>query len=258
MRTMKSSENLRAYKNGRKIVSITAYDYFSARYAAQAEVDFILVGDSLGCVIKGEKDTKNVTIEEVAYHTRCVRKGAPHMLIAADLPINTYRTKDDALKNSKILIQAGADLVKPEGYCHEVIECLIQNGFRVIGHLGFTAQHFDSPRVLGKNNESYNEIIAHAKSLDSLGIEVLILECIVESLAATLTKQVGALTIGIGAGAACDGQILVFHDVLGFDVGFKPRFLKKYRNMEKEMIDGIKEYRDEVINGEFPKKEYTY
>ena len=255
---MRSYENLRAYKNVRKLASITAYDYFSARYAARAEVDFILVGDSLGCVIKGEKDTKNVTIEEIVYHTRCARKGAPDILLASDLPINSYKTKDDVLKNSQKLIDAGANLVKPEGYCPEIISALIHEGFRVIGHLGYTAQYFDSPRVFGKTDESTQKIIREAQLLDSIGIDCLILECVVEEVASHITRSVNAPTIGIGAGPHCDGQILVFHDVLGFDVGFKPRFLKKYRNIEKEMIEGIHEYRDEVIEGKFPGKENSY
>ncbi len=255
---MKSHESLKCYKNVRKLVSITAYDYFSARYAARAEIDFILVGDSLGCVIKGEKDTKNVTIDEIAYHTRCVRNGAPDILVASDLPINSYKTKDDALKNSQKLVEAGANLVKPEGYCPEIIRALIHEGFRVIGHLGYTAQYFDSPRVFGKTDESSQKIIQEAQSLDSIGIDCLILECVVDDVASHITKSIQSPTIGIGAGPNCDGQILVFHDVLGFDVGFKPRFLRKYRNIEKEMIEGIREYRDEVIEEKFPRKENSY
>ena len=148
--------------------------------------------------------------------------------------------------------------MKPEGYCPEIIQCLIENKIRVMGHLGYTAQHFDRPRVFGKNDESTIELMRDAEDLDSIGIETLVIECLIESLAQSITKKIKAPTIGIGAGPYCDGQILVFHDVLGFDAGFKPRFLKKYRTMEKEMIEGIKEYRDEVLSEKFPDKEYSY
>jgi 3-methyl-2-oxobutanoate hydroxymethyltransferase len=251
-------DELRMKKGKEKIIMLTAYDYQMAKILDEAEVDLILVGDSLGMVIQGCKDTKSVTMEDMLYHTRAVAKGAKNTPIIGDMPINSDKTVEEALKNAKRFLEAGAQGVKIEGNKSEVVKALLNAGIPVMGHVGLLPQTAESYRVKGKQPEEAQRIFNDALALDKLGVFSIVLECMPESLAERITEAVKAPTIGIGAGKHCDGQVLVINDMLGFDLSFSPKYLKRYANLNRVIKEAVARFREEVSEGIYPDREHTY
>ena len=255
---MKSVESIRRRKGKEKIVMLTAYDYQTAKILDAVGIDVILVGDSLGMVFQGCKDTKSVTMEAMIYHTRAVARGARNTPVIGDMPIHSYDTVEDALENARLFIEAGADGVKIEGNKPEIIKALIAEGIPVMGHVGLLPQTAEAYKVRGKTAEEAEKIFRDALEVDGCGVFSIVLECIPESLAKRITENVKAPTIGIGAGKYCDGQVLVINDMLGFDDSFAPKYLKKYADLNKIIKNAVKRFMEEVRSGVYPDEEHTY
>jgi 3-methyl-2-oxobutanoate hydroxymethyltransferase len=251
-------DEFRIMKGRKKIIMLTAYDYQMAKILDKAGVDLILVGDSLGMVIQGHKDTKSVRMEDMLYHTRAVARGAKNTPVIGDMPINSDNTIEEALKNAKLFIEAGAHGVKIEGNKSEVVEALINAEIPVMGHVGLLPQTAEAYRVKGKKPEEAEKIFNDALALDRLGVFSIVLECMPESLAKRITEAVEAPTIGIGAGKYCDGQVLVINDMLGFDPSFAPKYLKRYANLNGIIKEAVARFEEEVIKGIYPDDEHTY
>jgi len=217
-----------------------------------------LVGDSLGMVVQGHTDTKSVTMEDILYHTRAVARGAKKTSIIGDMPINSDKTVEDALKNAQRFLEAGAQGVKIEGNKSEVIEALINEGIPVMGHVGLLPQTASSYRLKGKQPDEAEKIFQDALEIDKLGVFAIVLESIPESLAKKITEAVGTPTIGIGAGKYCDGQVLVINDMLGLDLSFNPKYLKRYANLNQIIKEAVQSFKHEVQTGKYPDKEHTY
>jgi 3-methyl-2-oxobutanoate hydroxymethyltransferase len=251
-------DEFRQMKGKKKIIMLTAYDYQMAKILDEAEVDIILVGDSLGMVIQGYTDTKSVTMEDMIYHTRAVARGARRTPVIGDMPINSDKTVKLALKNAKRFLEAGAHGVKIEGNKTEVVKALLDAGIPVMGHVGLLPQTAEAYRVKGKKPEEAQKIFEDALELDKLGVFSIVLECIPEGLAKKITEATKAPTIGIGAGKYCDGQVLVINDMLGFDESFSPKYLKRYANLNKIIKEAVAKFMEEVFKGLYPDKEHTY
>jgi len=251
-------DELQMKKSKEKIVMLTAYDYQMAKILDEAGIDLILVGDSLGMVIQGYTDTKSVTVEDMLYHTRAVARGVKNTPIIGDMPINSDKSVEDALRNAKQFLEAGAHGVKIEGNKPKVVKTLLDAGIPVMGHVGLLPQTAESYRVKGKQPTEAQKIQDDAVKLDKLGVFSMVLECMPESLAKRITEAVNALTIGIGAGRHCDGQVLVINDMLGFDESFAPKYLKRYVNINKMIKEAVARFKEEVSRGIYPDKEHTY
>lgn len=251
-------DELRMKKGKEKIIMLTAYDYQMAKILDEAGIDLILVGDSLGMVIQGYTDTKSVTVEDLLYHTRAVARGAKNTPIIGDMPIDSDKTVEDALKNAKRFLEAGAQGVKIEGNKPQVVKTLLNAGIPVMGHVGLLPQTAESYRVKGKQPPEAQKIFDDALELDKLGVFSMVLECMPESLAKRITEAVKTPTIGIGAGKHCDGQVLVINDMLGFDESFAPKYLKRYTHLNKIIKEAIARFEEEVSSGVYPDKEHTY
>ena len=254
---MKADE-IRALKGVRKVTMLTAYDYQMAKMQDQAGVDVILVGDSLGMVVLGYKDTRSVTMEDMVRHTEAVSRGVEHAHIIGDMPINSYNTVEDAVKNARRFMDAGAQSVKIEGYHPEVVRSLISAGIPVIGHVGLLPQTAKKMKVKGKKKSEADLILEDAKALDALGVYAMVLECIPLKLSKKITEVVNAITIGIGAGIYCDGQVLVVNDMLGMESGYTPKHSKVYVNLNEVVSDAVKQYIEEVKTGKFPTNKYSF
>lgn len=241
----------------RKLVMVTAYDYPTSKIADEIGFDYILVGDSLGMVVLGYKDTKSVTIDEMLHHTKAVARGAKNSFIIADMPVNTYNSKEDALKNAKLLLNAGANGVKIEGSKLDIISALIKENISVVGHLGLLPQTAKKYTVQGKDKKTAEKLYSEAKALDYSGIKLLILECIPQSLAKRITEGIVTPTIGIGAGKYCDGQVLVLHDIIGLS-GFQGKMVKKYADARKTIKKALIKFREEVITEKFPQDKNSF
>jgi len=251
-------DELKHLKGVRKVTMLTAYDHRMARIIDRAGLDMILVGDSLGIVILGYSDTKHVTMEDMVRHTQAVARGAESALVVADMPIGSYESPEDALKNARRLIDAGAEAVKLEGYCSQEVRALISSNIPVMGHLGLLPQTAEEMKVRGKKAEEAERIAADALELDELGVFSIVLECIPMKLARRITESVGALTIGIGAGLYCDGQVLVINDLLGMDRGYSPKHLKVYVNLNSIVTDAVQRYMKDVRSGRFPDDKHSF
>jgi 3-methyl-2-oxobutanoate hydroxymethyltransferase len=259
-----SVPDIQAMKDrGEKIVMLTAYDYPSARIAEEAGVDTILVGDSLGMVMLGYDSTIQVTMEDMLHHTRAVRRGSEHALIVADLPFMTYQASlEDAMRNAGRLVQdGGAQAVKLEGGVHmaETVRRLVQIGIPVVGHIGLTPQAINQLggyKVQGRTPETAERLLEDAVALQQAGALAVVLETIPAPLAELISKRLRIPTIGIGAGAGCDGQVQVWHDLLSYSTTFLPRHMprhvKQYANIGEEMRKAIEQYASEVRAGTFP------
>ena len=254
---MKASD-LKALKGVRKVSMLTAYDYQMAKIQDQIGVDIILVGDSLGMVVLGYKDTKSVTMEDMIRHTQAVSRGVERAHIIGDMPINSYNTVQDALTNAQRFMKAGAQSVKIEGYHPEVCSTLIGEGIPVIGHVGLLPQTAKKMKVKGKKKSEAEFILEDAKALDKLGVYAMVLECIPLKLAKQITESVNALTIGIGAGIHCDGQVLVVNDMLGLESGYTPKHSKVYANLNDIISKAVYQYIEEVKQGKFPTDKYSF
>jgi len=252
-------------QKGEKISMLTAYDYSQAKIVDEAGVDMILVGDSLGMVVLGYENTLSVTLEEMIHHGKAVLRGSQRAMVVMDMPFMTYQVnRDEALKNAGRLIQeTGAHAVKVEGgeEILEAVKGIAGAGIPVMGHLGLTPQsvgQLGGYKVQGKDIQAAKKMIKDARALEEAGAFSLVLECVPWQVASFIRDQVSIPVIGIGAGKECDGQVLVFHDVLGLFDEFRPKFVKEYQNLRDKMIVGIKDYIDEVREGKFPGEEHIF
>jgi 3-methyl-2-oxobutanoate hydroxymethyltransferase len=255
---MSFQEIIKQKKGREKIVMLTAYDFQMAGILDQTGIDLILVGDSSGMVVQGYKDTKSVTMADMMFHVRAVARGVAATPIIGDMPIDSCATVEECLKNARQFVEAGAQGVKIEGNKTEAIKLLKRNGIPVMGHVGMLPQMAETYHVKGKTPAEAEEILHDAQELDRLGVFSIVLECIPESLAETVTNSVEVPTIGIGAGKHCDGQVLVVNDMLGFDVSFKPKYVKTYANLNKTIKLAVTEFKQEVSAGKYPDDEHTY
>ena len=248
---------------GEKIVSLSLYDYPSARIADSAGVDVIMVGDSVGMVLLGHENTLGVTIEHMLYHTAAVAKGVKHALVVADMPVHSYNDPELAFKNAQRLIrEAGADAVKLEGgvKVQAQVQKLVTEGISVMGHVGMLPQSVGEGkyRVYGKDPEEAEGILEDAKLLDRMGAFAIVLECVPVKLAVQITKAVKCPTIGIGAGDGTDGQVLVFQDLLGIRSGVSPRFVRHYAHLEAIMKKAASDYCRDVRKKKYPSKKESF
>lgn len=255
----------KAKQNGEKLSMLTAYDYSMAKIIDESGINGILIGDSLGMVVKGDEDTLGVTVDEIIYHTRAVKKGAKNALIVADMPFLSYHVSvEDAVFNAgRLMKEGGANAVKIEGGANVVdkIKAIVDAQIPVMGHLGLTPQSinaFGGFRVQGKTEEAAKTLIEDAKKLEEAGVFSITLEGIPAKVAQLITEAVSVPTIGIGAGKGCDGQILVYQDMLGMFSDFVPKFVKQYANIGSVMREAIGNYIKEVQDGSFPEEEHTY
>lgn len=246
-----------------KITAVTAYDATFARLADEAGIDVILVGDSLGNVVLGYESTLPVTMEDMVRHTEAVARGARRALVVADMPFLSYQAGDDeAVRNAGRLLQAGAVAVKLEGGASrvETVRRLVSTGIPVMGHLGFTPQsinRYGRPTVQGRSRAEAQEILDDARALTEAGAFSIVLEVVPERLASLITDTLTIPTIGIGAGARCDGQVLVMHDLLGLSERTF-RHARRYANLSEIVRNAFQTYRDEVLNEEFPAPEHAF
>jgi 3-methyl-2-oxobutanoate hydroxymethyltransferase len=246
-----------------KITMLTAYDASFAKLFAEQGVEILLVGDSLGMVLQGHSDTLPVTINDIAYHTRSVRAGAPNAFVIADMPFMSYGTTEQTLQNVTPLMQAGANMVKVEGgeFLLPTIKALTERGVPVCGHLGLTPQSvhvFGGFKVQGKSNEQADAMLEQALALQAAGIQLLVLECIPTALAKRITEALTIPVIGIGAGNVTDGQVLVMHDIMGISSGYIPKFSKNYLQQTGEIRSAISTFVSEVKSGVFPSAEHSF
>lgn len=263
---MKSLSDFRKCKeNGTKIVMLTAYDYPSARLAEEAEVDVILVGDSLGMVVLGYDSTVPVTMADMIHHTRAVRRGAKNTFVVTDMPYMTYQISPaQALENAARLVQdGGCEAVKVEGgeEIAEQVRALVRAGIPVCGHIGLTPQSataLGGYKVQGRTAAAARKLLDDARALEAAGAFMIVLECIPAQLAALISENLSIPTIGIGAGAVCDGQVLVYHDVLGLFERFTPKFVKQYATLGVSSRDAIGAYARDVREGAFPAAEHSF
>ncbi|RME24040.1 MAG: 3-methyl-2-oxobutanoate hydroxymethyltransferase [Deltaproteobacteria bacterium] len=260
--------DLRRMKAGNppeKIAMVTAYDATMARIVDAAGVDMVLVGDSLGMVIQGHEDTLQVTLDDMIYHGRCVRRGLRRAHLTVDLPFMSYQVSaEQALRSAGRLVQeGGAQSVKLEGGVRSApaIEAIVRAGIPVVGHIGLTPQSVHATggwRVQGRGADAAAALREDALAVQEAGAFCVVLEMVPTELATELTALLDIPTIGIGAGPNCDGQVLVCNDLLGFDESFKPRFVKRYATLQDTMIDAVRTYVEEVRAGVFPAEEHCF
>ena len=249
---------------GEKLAMLTCYDYSSAAIMNQSAVEMILVGDSAAMVMHGESSTLPIDVATMAQHVKSVAKGAPDKFIIGDMPFLSYRKSlDENMQAVEALMKAGAHAIKLEGVAgNEVlIKHIVESGIPVMGHLGLTPQsvnQFGGFKVQGKSADAQARIIEEAKTLESLGCFSVVLECIPDELTQELIKHTTMITIGIGAGATVDGQVLVFQDMLGYSSRFSPKFLRRYLNTEKLFLDAFNAYAKDVKAQHFPDKTEQY
>ncbi len=263
MSKVTSSTLLKFKQEGKKFTALTAYDASFAGAFDEEGIDVLLVGDSLGMVLQGHDDTLPVSVDEIAYHTRCVRRGIKRTLLMADMPFMSYSDPQQAMANATKLMQAGANMVKVEGghWLLETVTKLTERGIPVCAHLGLTPQSvhvFGGFKVQGRDADNAQRILDEAKALEAAGAQLLVLECIPATLAKTITETLTIPVIGIGAGVDTDGQILVMHDVLGISSGYIPRFSKNYLKQTGEIRSAVRAYIEEVQQGIFPADEHTF
>lgn len=265
---MISLSDLRQFKaDGRKFSCLTCYDASMAKAMEVAEIDSILIGDSLGMSIQGRDSTLPVTVEDMAYHTAAVRRGNQHAFIMTDLPFMSYATLNDALQSSKTVMQAGAQMVKMEGgaWLAETVEVLTRNGIPVCVHLGLTPQSvhvFGGYKLQARTREAADKLIADCQAVVDAGAALLLLECV----PAQLGQEISALfphipVIGIGAGSDTDGQVLVVQDMLGLTFGRVAKFVRNFmkeQSGETAILDAFKAYHAAVQDGSFPAREQTF
>jgi 3-methyl-2-oxobutanoate hydroxymethyltransferase len=248
-----------------KIAMVTAYDFSMARLVDTAGVDMVLVGDSVGMVIQGMPDTLSVTLDDMVYHGRCVARGLTQAHLTVDLPFMSYQLNaEQALQSAGRLVQEGrAQSVKLEGgeRSAEAIFKIVQAGIPVVGHVGLTPQsvhQLGGFRVQGRGEAAADQLRADAIAVQEAGAFALVLEMVPADLAAEVTSSLEIPTIGIGAGVGCDGQVLVCNDLLGMDMRFSPRFLKRYAELEGTIQDALKHYIEEVREGQFPTEAHSF
>jgi len=243
---------------------LTAYDAPSARVADEAGVDLILVGDSLAMVVLGYEDTLQVTIEDMAHHVAAVARAKPRPLIVGDLPWMSYHvSREETVRNAATLIRAGAECVKLEGGAKRVpmVEALVDAEIPVMGHIGLTPQSVHAMggfKVQGRQHEAALALVADAKALAHAGCFALVLEGVPTEVARMVTAAIDVPTIGIGAGGGCDGQVLVYHDVLGIEDRITPKFVRRYASVKDVSVDAVRAFADDVRTGRFPGEAESY
>lgn len=263
MKTVNTFQRLK--NNNEKITMLTAYDYSTAQVLEQAEIDGILVGDSLAMVALGYENTYNITIDEMTVFVKAVARGAKNSFIIGDMPFMSYNLSvAQGLENASKMIKAGASGVKLEG-CNDHILTLIkrcvESGIPVLGHLGFTPQLMNTiggHKIQGKTSEKIEEILMSAKKLEEAGCFAIVLELMPEESAKYVTENLNIPTIGIGAGKYCSGQIVVTDDILGKFTDFAPKFVKKYANLHDTVLNAVEEYIAEVKNELFPSEKESF
>ncbi|SDL67342.1 3-methyl-2-oxobutanoate hydroxymethyltransferase [Sediminibacillus halophilus] len=264
---MLTVSHLRSMKEkGEKIAMLTAYDYPSAKLAEQAGIDMLLVGDSLGMVVLGYPSTVQVTIDDMIHHGKAVARGADDTFLVVDMPFMSYHVSlEDSLNNAKRIFQeTNAHALKVEGASPEtirLIERMTAAGIPVIAHLGLTPQSVNvlgGYRVQGKDRDTAQKILDEAKAVEKSGAAALVLECIPKELSEVITASLSIPTIGIGAGQACDGQVLVYHDVLQYGVDRLPKFVKSYLDGNEDVTGSLKQYIEEVKSFRFPSDDHSF
>src|SRR5512140_2484435 len=256
---------LRMKETGEKIAMLTGYDYLIAKYLDQVGVDIILVGDSLGNVVQGHETTLPVTVDDMIYHARAVKRAVRNALIVVDMPFMSFQTSiDDAVRNAgRIMKEVGVGAVKLEGgaYIAEIVRHLVKVGIPVMGHLGLTPQainKFGTYEVRAQSKSEADELLADAKVLAEAGVFAIVLEKIPSALAKKVTNAISVPTIGIGAGPDCDGQVLVVYDMLGLTEEFKPRFVRRYAELAETLRGAFSHYIEDVKGGKFPTGKESY
>lgn len=262
----KTIENFKAMKaENQKISMLTAYDYTTAKIFDNAGIDTILVGDSLGNVVMGYENTIPVTMEDMIHHTACVSRACENAFVVADMPFMSYQTSVyDAVANAGRLMKEGrANAVKLEGgvSMKETIKAIVSASIPVCAHIGLTPQSvfaLSGYKVQGKTGEKARKLIEDAKAVEEAGAYMVVLECVPDALAKYISEMLAIPTIGIGAGNGCDGQVLVYADMMNMTDGRKPKFVKVFEDIGTKMTDAVKEYISEVQNCSFPDKEKSY
>jgi 3-methyl-2-oxobutanoate hydroxymethyltransferase len=252
-------------ESGRKITMLTAYDFPTANLVDQAGIDVILVGDSLGMVVLGYGSTVPVTMDEMIHHCKAVSRAARQSFVIGDMPFLSYQVSlEKAVENAgRFIKEAGCDAVKLEGgsaMC-PAVKAIVEAGIPVCGHIGLTPQtatQLSGFKVQGKDAESARGLLESARDLEAAGAFMIVMECIPDKLAAIITRSLSIPTIGIGAGKDCDGQVLVFHDIVGLFERFTPKFVKRYMKLAPEIRAAVSRYREEVEKGSFPAEEHTF
>ena len=252
-------------KGSLPVSMLTAYDFNTARTIDEAGVDMILVGDSLGNVMLGYENTLAVTVEDMIHHGKAVCRGAKQAFVVVDMPFMSYQTSvEDAVRNAgRIMKETNCQAVKLEGGVEyaDRIKAIVQAGIPVVAHIGLTPQSVNAMggyKVQGKSLEQAQKLLKDAKAVEKAGAFAITLECVPAALAKMITTQTKALTIGIGAGNGCDGQVLVYQDMLGFTNGFTPKFVKKYADLHSVMLEAFKQYKQECEDRSFPAAGQTY
>lgn len=252
-------------KGGKPVSMLTAYDYNTARTIDEAGIDMILVGDSLGNVMLGYENTLAVTVEDMIHHGKAVCRGAKQAFVVVDMPFMSYQTSvEDAVRNAgRIMKETNCQAVKLEGGVEyaDRIKAIVQAGIPVVAHIGLTPQSVNAMggyKVQGKSLAQAKKLLKDAKAVEKAGAFAITLECVPAALASMVTEQTTALTIGIGAGNGCDGQVLVYQDMLGYTGGFTPKFVKQYADLHRVMLEAFKQYKQECESRSFPEVEQTY
>jgi 3-methyl-2-oxobutanoate hydroxymethyltransferase len=256
---------IRARKgDGTRLVMLTAYDTPSARIADEAGVDIILVGDSVAMVVLGYEDTLSVTIDDIVHHTAAVARAKPQAMVVADMPWMSYHvSREETVRNAAALMRAGASAVKLEGGSKrlDMIGAILDAEIPVMGHLGLTPQSVHMMggfKVQAKEFDAARVLLDDAVALAEAGCFSIVLECVPDAVATTVTEAVPVPTIGIGAGANCDGQVLVFHDLLGLNRGRPPKFVRRYADLRGDAITAVTAFADDVRSGRYPSEAETY
>lgn len=250
-------------QNGEKISYVTAYDFGQATLVEKSGIEMILVGDSMSMTMLGYESTVPLTTDQMIHHIRAVVKGAPSPMIVGDLVFGSYNeTPEQAIHSAnRLLKEGGCDVVKLEGCMPETVRRMVDAGIGVQGHIGLTPQTaglLGGFKLQGKNMDAARKIVDQAKSLEQAGAFSLVVECVPEELGRAITEAVKIPVIGIGAGRYCDGQVLVYHDLLGMFDRFRPKFVKKYADIGEQIVKALQEYKQEVRDVKFPGDEYVF
>jgi len=264
-RVMTTKRVMAMKQSGERLTMLTAYDYLVARYLDQVGIDIILVGDSLGNVVQGHETTLPVTVDDMIYHAKAVKRAVRNALIVVDMPFMSYQTSiDDAVRNcGRVMKEVGVGAVKLEGgaYIAEIVRHLVKIGIPVMGHLGLTPQainKFGTYEVRAQGRPEAAQLLRDAKTLSDAGVFAIVLEKIPEVLARRVTAAVPVPTIGIGAGRYCDGQVLVVYDMLGLTEEFRPRFVRRYAELADVLRGAFRKYIDDVKSKRFPTERESY
>ena len=260
----KSVRDILSMKNSKKITVLTSYDYTTAQLCDKAGVDILLVGDSGGMVMLGYENTIPVTMEQMCFFTEAVTRGRQNAMVVADLPFMSYQaSKSQAIENSGRLIKAGADAVKLEGGLEvkDTVRGIVEVGIPVMGHIGFQPQTTtlqEGYRVQAKTRDAALKLIESAKALEEAGAFSIALEMVTKEVSKIISNSINIPTIGIGSGPDCDGQVLVFHDVVGLYEKIKPKFAKRYLELSGEIVKAVESYKNDVVSGKFPSTEHSF